>query len=121
MTRTKTTPAPQQKTIVEESATRRLKQAHSKLMELQTEINKADALLTPASTETLPLEELHKVSCQLNHLLVSMDRSLFAAAFYCEDAEFTTRLALDARKHPYTSPVVGAAPRLQINIDKTPF
>ena len=104
----KTAPAPQQTTSVEESATRGLKQAHSKLMEIQAEINTADALVTPAITGTLPLEELHKVSCQLHHLLASMDSSLSAAAFYCEEAVSDTSLALEARKRRYTRPVVGA-------------
>ena len=104
----KAIPAPQQTPSVEESATRRLKQAHSKLMEMQTEINKADAILTPAITGALPLEEMYKVSCRLHHLLASMDCSLSQAAFYTEDAVDTTRLALDARKRPYTSPEVVA-------------
>lgn len=104
----KTAPAPQQAPSAEENVTRRLKQAHSKLMEVQDEINKADALLTPASTETLPLEELNKVSCQLHHLLASMYSRLGAATFYCEDAVSDTSLALEARKRRYTRPVVGA-------------
>lgn len=103
-----TTPAPQQAHSVEESATRRLKLAHSRLMKVQAEINQADVLLTPASTWILPLEELYKVSCQLHHLLASMDSSLSSAAFYCEDAVYMTNLALDASKRPYTSPAVGA-------------
>ena len=37
-----------------------------------------------------------------------MDRSLSYAAFYCEDAVHMTNIALDARKRPYTRPVVGA-------------
>lgn len=104
----KSTPAPQQAHSVEESATIRLKEAHSKLMEIQAEINKADELLTPASTRTLPLEELHKVICQLHHLLASMDRSLSYASFYCETAMHTAIVTLDARKRPYTSPAVRA-------------
>ena len=104
----KSTPDPQQTPSAEESATIRLKEAHRELLEIQAEINKADALLTPANTRTLPLEELHKVSCQLHHLLASMDSSLGSAAFYTEDAVYTTRLALDVRKRPYTSPAVGA-------------
>ena len=109
----KATPAPQQATSVEERVTRRLKQAHSKLMELQAEINKADALLTPASTETLPLEELHKVSCRLHYLMAYMDSSLSSAAFYAKGAMYTTDLALWERKDQeekrrYTSPAVGA-------------
>lgn len=104
----KATPAPQQTPSVEESATSRLKQAHSRLMDIQAEINKADALLTPASTGALPLEELNKVSCQLHHLLASMDSSLSSAVFYCEDAVYLANLALESHKRPYTSPAVGA-------------
>lgn len=104
----KTAPAPQQTPSVEESATIRLKQAHSKLMEVQAEINKADALLTPESAGALPLEELYQVSCQLHHLLASMDGSLASAAIYTEDAVYMTNLALDANKLRYTSPAVGA-------------
>ena len=104
----KTAPAPQQSPSAEESATRRLKQAHSRLMGVQAEINKADALLAPASAGTLPLEELYKVSCRLHHLLASMDCSLGQAAFYCEEAVYTTRLALESHKLRYTSPAVGA-------------
>lgn len=104
----KATPAPQQTPSVEESATSRLKEAHSKLLEIQAEINKADELLTPASTRTLPLEELYKVICQLHHLLASMDRSLSYASFYCETAMHTAIVTLDARKRPYTRPAVGA-------------
>ena len=77
-------------------------------MELQAEINKADALLAPASTETLPLEELHKVSCQLHHRLALMDRRLPAASFYCEDAVYMASLALEPSKRRYTSPAVVA-------------
>lgn len=102
------TPDPQQTPSAEESATIRLKEAHSKLLEIQAEINKADELLTPASTRTLPLEELHKVICQLHHLLASMDRSLSYASFYCETAMHTAIVTLDARKRPYTRPAVGA-------------
>ena len=51
----KTTPAPQQTTSDEERVTRRLKQEHSKLLEIQVEIHKADELLTPASSRTLTL------------------------------------------------------------------
>ena len=108
MIKNKTTPAPQQTPSAEESATIRLKEAHSKLMDIQAEINKADELLTPASTRTLPLEELHKVICQLHHLLASMDRSLSYASFYCETAMHTAIVTLDARKRPYTRPAVGA-------------
>ena len=113
MARKKATPAPQQKPSAEESATRRLKQAHSKLMEMQAEINKADAILTPAITGALPLEEMYKVSCRLHHLLASMDCSLSQAAFYTEDAVDTTNLALQDRQHQeekrrYMKPVVGA-------------
>ena len=104
----KSTPDPQQTPSAEESATRRLKLAHSWLMEVQAEINTAYALLTPAITGTLPLEELHKVSCQLHHLLASMDRSLSYASFYCEEAVSDTSLALERCKRPYTSPAVGA-------------
>lgn len=113
MARKKATPAPQQKPSAEESATRRLKQAHSKLMEMQAEINKADAILTPAITGALPLEEMYKVSCRLHHLLASMDCSLSQAAFYTEDAVDTTNLALQERQHQeekrrYMKPVVVA-------------
>lgn len=108
MEKKKTTPAPQQAHSVEESATRCLKKAHSWLMEVQAEINTADALLTSASTCILPIEELHKVSCQLHHLLASMDRSLSYASFYCETAMHTAIVTLDARKRPYTRPAVGA-------------
>lgn len=108
MNKEKTAPAPQQMPSAEESATRQLKQAHSRLMDIQAEINKADALLTPASTGALPLEELYKVSCQLHHMLASIDGSLSCAAFYCEYAVDTTRLALDSRKLRYTRPAVGA-------------
>lgn len=72
MAKKKTAPAPQQTPSAEEIATRRLKQAHSKLLEVQAEINKADALLTPASTGALHLEEMYKVSCRLHHLLASV-------------------------------------------------
>ena len=97
----------------EESATRRLKQAHSKLMDVQSEINKADALLTPASTGTLPLEELHKVSCRMHYLIVYMDSYLSSAAFYAKGAMYTTDLALWERKDQeekrrYMKPVVVA-------------
>ena len=113
MGRKKSTPAPQQMPSAEESATRRLKQAHSKLMDIQAEINKADALLTPEIPGSLPLEELYKVSCQLHHMLASMDCSLSQAAFYCEDAVDTTNLALRERqqlaeKRRYNKPVVVA-------------
>lgn len=108
MEKKKTTPAPQQAHSVEESDARCLKKAHSWLMEVQAEINTADALLTPASTCILPIEELHKVSCQLHHLLASMDRSLSYAGFYCETAMYDTSLALDASKRRYTRPAVGA-------------
>lgn len=108
MAKKKTTPAPQQAPSVEERATRRLKQAHSRLMDIQAEINKADALLTPASAGTLPIEELYKVSCQLHHMLASMDCSLSQAAFYAEDAVYMTNLALESRKLRYTSPAVEA-------------
>ena len=77
-------------------------------MELQAEINKADELLTPASAGTLPLEELYKVSCQLHHLLASMDSRLPAASFYCEDAVYMASLALECRKRRYTRPAIGA-------------
>lgn len=108
MAKKKTAPALQQTPSAEESATIRLKEAHSKLLEIQAEINKVDELLTPASTRTLPLEELHKVICQLHHLLASMDRSLSYASFYCETAMHTAIVTLDARKRPYTRPAVGA-------------
>ena len=109
----KTVPAPKQTPSVEESATIRLKEAHSKLLEIQAEINKADALLTPAITGELPLEEMYKVSCRLHHLLASMDCSLGQAAFYTEDAVDTTNLALQDRQHQeekrrYMKPVVVA-------------
>lgn len=104
----KIAPEPQQTTSAEERVTRRLKLAHSRLTKVQAEINKADELLTPASTWMLSLEELHKVSCQLHHMLASMDSSLSSAAFYTEDAVYMTNLALDARKRPYTSPAVRA-------------
>ena len=51
MAKKKATPAPQQAPSVEESATRHLKQANSKLMEVQAEINKEDAILTHAIIE----------------------------------------------------------------------
>ena len=108
MEKKKTTPDPQQTHSVEESATRCLKKAHSWLMEVQAAINKANELLTPASTGMLPLDELYKVSCQLHHLLASMDRSLSYASFYCETAMHTAIVTLDARKRPYTRPAVRA-------------
>ena len=113
MANKETTPAPQQAISAEESATKRLKQAHGMLMEVQAEINKADALLTPASTGALHLEEMYKVSCRLHHLLASMDCSLSQAAFYTEDAVDTTNLALQDRQHQeekrrYMKPVVVA-------------
>lgn len=82
-------------------------------MEVQAAINKANELLTPASTGMLPLDELYKVSCQLHHLLASMDCSLSHAAFYTEDAVYTTDMALQERqrqaeKRRYTKPVVVA-------------
>ena len=113
MEKKKTTPAPQQTPSVEEIATSRLKQAHSKLMEVQAEINKADELLAPASAGTLDLEELHKVSCRLHYLMAYMDSNLSSAAFYAKGAMYTTDLALWERKdqedkRPYTRPAVGA-------------
>lgn len=111
MKNNKTTPAPQQAHSVEESATSRLKEAHRELLEIQAEINKADALLTPASTRTLPLEELNKVSCRLHHLLALMFCRLSSANFDTSEAVYTTRLALDVRKRPYTRPAVGAVRR----------
>nr|WP_314650879.1 hypothetical protein [uncultured Porphyromonas sp.] len=104
----KTAPAPQKAHSAEESATIRLKEAHRELLEIQADINKADAFLTPASTGTLPLEELHKVSCQLHHLLASMYSRLGAATFYCEDAVYMASLALEPSKRPYTRPTIGA-------------
>lgn len=97
----------------EERVTRRLKLAHSRLLEMQAEINKADAILTPAITGALPLEEMYKVGCSLHHLLASMDCSLSKAAFYTEDAVDTTNLALQDRQHQeekrrYMKPVVVA-------------
>lgn len=83
----------------EESATIRLKEAHSKLMEMQAEINTAAALLTPASAGTLHLDELNRVSCQLHDLLASMACSLSHADFYCEYAVSTTKLALRKSQH----------------------
>lgn len=108
MEKKKTAPAPQQTTSAEESATIRLKEAHSKLMDIQAEINKADALLTPAITGTLTLEELNEVRYRLNLLLVSMYRSLSSAAFYTEDALYTTSLVLDRCKRPYANKTVRA-------------
>ena len=108
-----TAPAPQQAPSVEESATKRLKQAHGRLMEVQAEINKADELLAPASAGTLSLEELHKVSCRLHYLMAYMDSNLSSAAFYAKGAMYTTDLALWERKDQeekrrYTRPEVGA-------------
>ena len=82
-------------------------------MELQAEINKADALLTPASTETLPLEELHKVSCRLHYLMASMISSLSAASYFSKNAVKTTNMALresqhQVKKRRYEKPVVVA-------------
>lgn len=107
MEKKKTTPAPQQEYSVEESATGRLKEAHRELLEIQAEIKKADALLTPASTGTLPLEELNKISCQLHRLLALMVCRLPSASFDTSEAVYTTRLALDASKRPYTRPAIG--------------
>lgn len=126
MVNKETTQAPQRTISTDEYATRRLKQAHGRLMEVQEDINKAEALLTPEGTWTLPLEELHKLSCQLHHLLASMDRSLSAASFFCEEAVFSTDLSLRERKRqeekrPYMKPAVGASPRLQLNLDKVPL
>lgn len=104
----KTAPAPQQAPSAEESATIRLKEAHRELLEIQADINKADALLTPASVGTLPLEDLHKVSCWLHRLLALMVCRLSSANFDASEAVYTTSLALEPRKRPYTRPVVGA-------------
>ena len=112
MANKETTPAPQQAPSADEYATSRLKKANILLMEVQEDINKAEALLTPEGTWTLPLEELHKLSCQLHHLLASMDRSLSAASFFCEEAVFSTDLSLRERKRQeekrrYTRPAIG--------------
>ena len=104
----KTAPAPQQMPSAEESVTIRLKEAHRELLEIQAEINKADALLTPASTGTLDLEELHKVSCRLHHLMALMVCRLSSANFDTSEAVYTTRLALERRNRPYTRPAVRA-------------
>lgn len=99
MAKKKATPAPQQAPSVEERVTSRFKQAHSKLMEMQAEINKADAILTSAITGALPLEDLNKVSSQLRHLLASMYCSFSLAYSYNQDAIYTTDLALRDRQH----------------------
>lgn len=92
----------------EESATIRLKEAHRELLEIQAEINKADALLTPVSTGTLDLEELNMVSCRLHHLMALMVCRLSSANFDTSEAVYTTRLVLELRKRRYTSPAVVA-------------
>lgn len=109
----KTVPAPQQAPSAEESATIRLKEAHRELLEIQADINKADAFLAPASVGTLPLEDLHKVSCWLHRLLALMVCRLSSAFFYTEDAVETTNMAIRERQHQdekrrYTKPVVVA-------------
>ena len=108
MTKKETTPAPQKAHSAEESATIRLKEAHRELLEIQADINKADAFLTPASVGTLPLEDLHKVSCWLHRLLALMVCRLSSANFDASEAVYTTSLALEPRKRPYTRPAIGA-------------